>query len=215
MQTILYLIRHGESEANAKKVFAGQTDVDLTDLGRKQAEMAASYLKNLAPDVIYASDLKRAYNTAKATADILGMEIITSKALREVHCGDWEMLALAYIMDNYTDQFKKWIHDSGHAQIPGGESGEILMNRVAPEIQRIAQRHPDQVVYIFTHATPIRAFVASLEEDFLEKLSTLPRPTNASVTKVSFDGERFRIVEFSRDDFIGEHGTAIHFPISK
>ena len=60
----LYFIRHGESLANQKDVFIGQYDFDLTEKGRKQAEMVADYLKDVKVDAIYSSDLLRAYHTA-------------------------------------------------------------------------------------------------------------------------------------------------------
>ena len=74
--TRIILIRHGQSIANFIGKFAGHSDFDLTELGHRQAELAAGYLlKNEKIDKIYASDLLRAYNTAVPTAKALGLEI--------------------------------------------------------------------------------------------------------------------------------------------
>ena len=67
-KTILYMVRHGESEANRRDAYLGFYDLPLTDVGRKQAEMAAEFVQTLGAEVIYASDLSRARNTAFATA---------------------------------------------------------------------------------------------------------------------------------------------------
>ena len=80
-KTLLYFIRHGESEANERDAFIGHTDLDLTRLGHQQAQMAAEYLRAIPADVIYASDLKRAYNTAMHTAEIKGMNVIKNENL--------------------------------------------------------------------------------------------------------------------------------------
>ena len=90
MSTRLYLIRHGESEANKIDAFAGHSQFNLTEQGRAQAQKAAEYLSTLQVDAIYSSDLPRAYQTAEPTAKRLGMEIITSKQLREIDAGEWE-----------------------------------------------------------------------------------------------------------------------------
>ena len=68
-KTRLYMIRHGQSEGNLKNLFLGHTDMDLTELGHLQAEMAAEYLATVPVDVIYASDLKRAFHTALHTSE--------------------------------------------------------------------------------------------------------------------------------------------------
>ncbi len=67
--TRLIITRHGQSIANAQYRFAGHSDFDLSEIGHKQAELAAEYIsKNFTVDYIYSSDLLRAYNTALPTA---------------------------------------------------------------------------------------------------------------------------------------------------
>ncbi len=64
--TKLILIRHGESVANRNHIFVGHTDVELEEKGVKQAELTAQYVyENFKVDKVYASDLKRAYETGK------------------------------------------------------------------------------------------------------------------------------------------------------
>ena len=67
LRTTIYLIRHGESEANERNAFLGHCDLNITEVGYKQACAVAEFLEREAgcPDVIYSSDLSRAFNTAK------------------------------------------------------------------------------------------------------------------------------------------------------
>ncbi len=72
-KTRIYMVRHGQSQANERDVFLGHTDLDLTKKGREQALATAKYLSSLPIDHLYSSDLKRAYHTAQATAELLDM----------------------------------------------------------------------------------------------------------------------------------------------
>ena len=71
----LYLLRHGQTEFNVKKLVQGRCDSPLTDLGRKQAGMAAAWLKahGVVPDKVVSSPLGRAMDTAQLVAcELLG-----------------------------------------------------------------------------------------------------------------------------------------------
>ena len=84
MKTTVIMVRHGESESNKKNVFTGQQNTPLTELGIKQAALAAEALKNVHIDKIYASDLTRAYNTGLPIAKSHGLEIEKNENLREI-----------------------------------------------------------------------------------------------------------------------------------
>ena len=72
----LLLVRHGESLYNMQRCFTGHSDIPLTELGEKQAELTAQYLtEHFKVDAIWSSDLQRAKSTAKPCADRLGLPI--------------------------------------------------------------------------------------------------------------------------------------------
>lgn len=71
----LYLLRHGQTEFNVKKLVQGRCDSPLTDLGRQQARAAAAWLKahSVVPDKVVSSPLGRAMDTASLVAcELLG-----------------------------------------------------------------------------------------------------------------------------------------------
>ena len=207
--TTLYLIRHGESQANEKDVFIGHTDLELTDLGKKQAEITAGYLKNITPDVIYSSDLKRAYATAEATAKRHGMEIFIEPGLREIYAGSWEYVPFARLETQCPETYGIWCKDVANARCDDGESVAEVYSRVSKTIRQIAQRHPDSTVFIFSHATPVRTFAVYSMGKSVAALPELPWPSNASVTRVTFDGEDFNLLEYSTDHFMGDLATRL------
>lgn len=78
--TILLLVRHGESLGNARREFLGHTNKDLSELGYKQAEKTAEYLSKVKIDAVYSSDLIRAHNTALPHAKLRNLPVNDSAA---------------------------------------------------------------------------------------------------------------------------------------
>ena len=140
--TRLIIVRHGESETNKQKVFTGQLDIGLSEIGKKQAELVEKYLKAYKIDKIYSSDLKRAYDTALPTAKSKGIKIQTSKNLREIYAGKWEGMSFNNIQNEYPDTYSVWRNDIGKAVCDGGESVKELKERVEKEVSRIILTRP-------------------------------------------------------------------------
>ena len=110
----LILLRHGESEWNAKNLFTGWVDVALSDKGRAEAARGGQLLKeaNLLPDVLHTSLLTRAINTADialASAGIVGIPIKRSWRLNERHYGALQGKDKAATLKEYgAEQFQLW-----------------------------------------------------------------------------------------------------------
>src|SRR5688500_15384392 len=88
----LLLVRHGETDWNAALRYQGQGTVSLNQRGRRQALRAADALRPYAADVLYASDVVRAWETAELIGGALGLAPQALPGLREVHVGQWEGL---------------------------------------------------------------------------------------------------------------------------
>lgn len=201
--THVYFIRHGQSEGNLNHLFLGHTDLDLTDLGRKQAERVGHFFKDIHVDAIYSSDLLRAYHTACPVAKAKGLEIIKSEKLREIFAGDWEGGVWAEI--HKTPMGEVWWSDTGNARPVGGESVAELQERVLAEVSRIAKENEGKTVCIFTHFTPIYALRTAWEKASLSEMKNMPKPANASVTHAIYEnGEFSELVEYARNDFLGD-----------
>lgn len=157
--TRILLIRHGQSVANLQSRFAGHSDYPLTEIGIRQAKLAAEYItSHYKIDRIYSSDLLRAFQTAEQTAKLTGLEIIPDERLREVYAGEWETLTFDEIIKDYPQDFDIWMNDFGKACCPGGESIIHMSGRICAAIDDIAGKNKGKCVLIATHATPIRAF---------------------------------------------------------
>ena len=206
METIIYLIRHGESEANHRDIFMGHGDIELSETGWKQACVTAKYLHSQEPkpDAIYSSDLKRAYHTAEKTAELYDMPVIKDIGLREIDAGLWEYLTFPELRKQFADSFALWSNNIGLAGCDGGETVAQLQKRIVSAVTRIAGKHKNGIVFLFFHATSIRVFAAHCLGKAPEEIKDVPWPANASVTKVAYDGEKFRMIDYSQDGFMGD-----------
>lgn len=207
--TTLLLIRHGESEANRQKIFTGQINPDLEPEGLLQAEMTAKYIaENYKVDKIYASDLNRAYKTGLALGELLEMEVIPDKNLREINGGEWEGKHFCDLPKLYARDFYMWMSDIGRSRPTNGESVRELGDRIMAELTKIAEENDGKTVAIATHATPIRAAQSILQTGSVDKMTNIPFVSNASVTVLEYDGS-WNLVKIGIDEHLGKLKTAL------
>lgn len=86
---MIYLIRHGQTEWNEKKIFRGQKDIPLSKEGNKQADKTGKYLTRSGINIIYSSPLKRAYETSLSISRECGCDVNILNDLTDIHFGDW------------------------------------------------------------------------------------------------------------------------------
>lgn len=204
--TEIILIRHGESLANAQRIYLGQTDWDLSARGKEQALIAAEHLRERQIDAIYSSDLIRAYNTALPHSEIHGLPITTSRELREINIGKWEGMKIEDMERAWPKEFcVDWLQNFGTCQVPGGESVPHLAERIYNEIFRISRENEGKTVVIACHAAAIRAFWGKVTGTPPEHVAAkIPFPTNASCTTVFFNGERLTPGQYSDDHYLAK-----------
>ena len=202
MKTVLYLIRHGQSVANELNKFAGYTDFPLSQFGLKQAQLSSEYFNDIKIDAVYSSDLSRAFSTVKVIADQKGLEVIPTKALREMHCGVWEGADFDTVITDYADAFEIWQNDIWKLKCENGESTAEVFERVDKEVRRIAEKHKGQTVILGAHALVIRVFCGQFVVKEMGSLQEVPWPTNASVTKLDYEDGKFNLLSYSYDEHI-------------
>lgn len=209
-KTRIYLIRHGESLGNAKHVFLGHTDLDLSELGYAQARAAATAMADVHFDAIYSSDLIRAYNTARPHAELRGQNVIADKGLREVFVGEWEGLVVDEVIEKYGEHTYRveWRGVGyGNFAFPGGESVLGAGERFYNAIVDIAKASPGKTVLVAAHASVIRTFyalVSGIAPSEMGEKSTFP--SNASCTVVDYADGKFSPIEFSDDSYLSGVG---------
>ena len=203
----LVLLRHGESEWNAKNLFTGWVDVDLTEKGRAEAirsgELIAEH--DLLPDVLYTSLLRRAITTAHLAldrADRLWIPVERSWRLNERHYGALQGLNKAETKEKYgEEQFMKWRRsydvppppiergskfsqdaDPRYVNIGGGPLTECLADVVARFLPYytdviVGDLRVGRTVLIAAHGNSLRALVKYLDDMSDDEVVGLNIPT--------------------------------------
>lgn len=151
--TTLYLVRHGETEANVSGIWHGSLDAPLTTRGRAQVDATAVRFATLAESIrfdhLYVSPLARAQSTAAGIAAATGLDAENDPQLAEFHLGDWEGRSFVDLRDT-EDLWGRWAVDPTFAP-PNGESPYTFYLRAASALGEIAERHPDETVIVVTH----------------------------------------------------------------
>ena len=154
--TLIYLVRHGETDWNLAKRIQGSTDIPLNDTGRAQAATTGQLLDRRSWDAIYSSPLGRARETAEIIARETGLDSpVLVDALVERQYGDAEGLDYRTIEERYPLG----------APVPGREEREDVAARVLPAIMSIADEHPGESIIIVSHGGVIRTILQTVAAD--------------------------------------------------
>jgi probable phosphoglycerate mutase len=149
--TRLILLRHGETEWNLEKRAQGYQDSPLSKTGLAQARAIARRMANQPFDLLYSSDLKRAWRTAGYIAQASGHTPVADPCLRERHLGIREGLTREEFAARYPGIWKVYRTADPEAPLPGGESLGEFHRRAAACCESLVQRHPGQTIVAVTH----------------------------------------------------------------
>ena len=212
MSCKVYLIRHGETSWNSLMKFQGQTDIPLSDQGRRQAELLSRRLAGEKFTACYASDLVRAYETAKIVAARHTLAVQKIPSLRELNFGVWEGLTAADIKKSYREEVKQWWKSPLTTRIPGGETLAEMVTRAMAALKTIVGSHREGNVLVVSHGGAIRSIIGSVLGMDLNQYWRL-KLDNASLNIVDFPEWEKGILMLFNDcahllDLCGEgHGT--------
>jgi probable phosphoglycerate mutase len=159
--TRLLLWRHGETAWNRASRVQGQTDTELSALGRDQATAAAPALAARRPDLIVSSDLRRCVDTAAPLAELTGVAVEYDPRLRERGYGRWQGCELAEIAGRWPAEYARW---RAGEPVGGLDIEEIddVAKRVAAALREAVERAPDGTVVAVTHGGASRHGLAAL-----------------------------------------------------
>lgn len=180
----LYLLRHGQTEFNVKKLVQGRCDSPLTDLGRQQAAKAAAWLKarDVTPDKVVSSPLSRAMATARLVAgELLGPDAAVEpcEGIIERCYGSFE--------GGPHDALPTDVWDPGEDLIPfGGEGSQALQERMVSTLANLMSADDVETVLAVSHGSASRQFIKAAAPEGFELPTKLP---NCAIMIFNFDEE--------------------------
>lgn len=186
MKRVLF-IRPGETEWNRVGRQQGWVSIPLNEHGRQQAARLANFLRHLGLGALYASDLRRAQETAEILAEKLSIDPIYDSRLRERNVGLWQGLTIGEITEWSGEEYRQFRERVNKFQIPGGEARFQVVERIQSAFQDIEKHEKDvETVGIVTHSIAIRTLLSQLLPDYPS--SGMPL-SNISVTTINRNEE--------------------------
>ena len=196
--TEIIIIRHGETEWNKTGRFQGHSDVPLSAEGRAQAAALGKNLVVDHVDAIYASDLRRAMETAAPLAQRFGLEVISDPLLRELNFGSWEGRNFNDVNAENPDAMKTFYNDPERVNIPDSEPFPEFQRRVAGRVREIVAQERGKRIVIVSHGASIRILFADILSMPIRSIWHVSQ-LNTAVNKIRFEDDGFAVVTLMND----------------
>jgi probable phosphoglycerate mutase len=155
----VYLVRHGETESNLARLYAGRKAEPLTRTGRAQVARLAEHLAGVGLAQIWTSSVDRALESARLVADRLGLGVRVDERLDEMRLGPWEGRTEDEVARDFPAEYALWLTQPDRVALEGRETLAELASRVSSVVAD-AQKAGDSVLLV-SHVAPIRVAVLS------------------------------------------------------
>ena len=173
--TKFLLIRHATTDAVGKSLSGRQPGIHLNYQGNAEAAALADELTTVNINAIYSSPLDRALETAAPIAKTHQLQYIVDPDFLELDFGDWTDQPFAALTTDLT--FSRFNTFRSGTRIPAGEMMLEAQCRIVRGMQKLAARHPEEVVAIISHSDMIKAavaFYAGIPIDMMQRIEISP-----------------------------------------
>lgn len=186
----IYLIRHGETDANRQRRLQGRLDIPLNESGRAQALEASKELSKISFDRIYSSPLARAVETGEIVSGVSREHFILDDRIQEISFGEAE----GRPMDELGDEFARFFDAPGrYVPWPGAESLSELAERVGQFLSDI-RSEKDEKVLVVSHGAAIHAMLWKISGCSLDQFWSV-NVGNCGVTEIETTDEGYCITK--------------------
>ena len=158
--TELLLVRHGQTDSNLHGRWQGWDGTPLNQQGEREAALVARRLAQTEKAIaaLYASPLRRAWQTAERIGEALNLSPVPHDGLKEINFGQISGITLDEFRERFPDLHKRWADKTDLTfAFPGGEQRAQFFQRVGEAMEGIVERHPDQKVVVVAHGGTLRA----------------------------------------------------------
>jgi broad specificity phosphatase PhoE len=160
LATRVFLLRHAES-ANPDVFHGAESDVSLSERGRRQAEAVAPLLAAERPDVVVSSAMRRAVDTADPIARACGLTVRVEPELHERRVG--ALSGTPFRADGVWPQtLRRWTAGDTRYAPPGAESFDDIRARVLPVWERVTEAHAGRTLVIVAHGVVCKVLLLSV-----------------------------------------------------
>lgn len=158
----LWLVRHGETEANVAGLYSGHAPTPLTERGIAQAQSLSGLLRNVPFDNVLCSELERARHTTQLILAEREVTVRVMPELNEMFFGDWEMRHHRDLAREDAENYAVWCNDWQNATPTNGEGFQAFSQRVERFITQLADYKDSQNLLVVSHQGVLSVLVARL-----------------------------------------------------
>ncbi|MBJ9334659.1 adenosylcobalamin/alpha-ribazole phosphatase [Citrobacter portucalensis] len=158
----LWLVRHGETEANVAGLYSGHAPTPLTERGIAQAQTLGTLLRNVPVDNVLCSELERARHTTQLILGDREVPVRNMPELNEMFFGDWEMRHHRDLAREDAENYTVWCNDWQNATPTNGEGFHAFSQRVERFIAQLADYKTCQNLLVVSHQGVLSVLIARL-----------------------------------------------------
>ena len=158
----LWLVRHGETEANVAGLYSGHAPTPLTERGIAQAQTLGTLLRNVPVDNVLCSELERARHTTQLILGDREVPVRNMPELNEMFFGDWEMRHHRNLAREDAENYAVWCNDWQNATPTNGEGFQAFSQRVERFIAQLADYKTCQNLLVVSHQGVLSVLIARL-----------------------------------------------------
>lgn len=196
---LIYIIRHGETEWNTKKLLQGATDIPLNENGMEVAKLTSEALKDVPFDLIFTSPLQRAKKTAQIICADREIPIIEEPRLREISFGPYEGCCCSRKGYNIPDpEFLRFFDDPAQYIPPeGGESIPDLIRRTKEFLQELihTKEYQDKTILLSAHGAVVKGLLFGTSGEELKDFWKGGVHRNCAVSVLEAADEKIRLLQ--------------------
>ncbi len=197
MKTYLTIVRHAQTVANQKRLFAGKMEVDVSEEGYRQIAFLEKRLSQEKFDVVYSSPNIRAVQTVAGIAQKQGLPLIIDENLQEMGYGEMEGLPREELPLRYPEAYAFFEKYDYFSLLPGQEELEDALKRYEACLRQIANDNLGKHVLIATHGQILRGFLCQLTNTPFPESEQMK---NTAVNELEYDSETQQFHIISQND---------------
>jgi broad specificity phosphatase PhoE len=194
----LVLVRHGRTRSNVLHILdTAPPGAPLDRVGVRQAEELASELATEPVVAVYSSVALRARQTATPIAARHDLDVQVIDGVHEVFCGDFEGSNAPADIEAFLRVYRSWHQGDLDRQVPGGDTGRLVLDRFLPAVTRLRASHPDGVAVLVSHAAALRLVAAALASNVDGAFADAHLLPNCATITLEADGDGWRCLSWA------------------
>lgn len=197
----IYIVRHGETNWNTKRLLQGGTNVPLNENGRAVAGETGKNMEGIPFNMIYSSPLDRAFETANLIRGHRNIPIIRDDRLRELSFGEYEGLDSKKLFANEDDPFHYFFTQPELFKTPkGGETLEEICIRAKEFLQEVIEPLQEQYerIMIVAHGAINKALMCHIKQHEIKDYWSGGLQRNCSVIIVKLENGNYEVIDESK-----------------